>query len=183
MVLGKTSWYSTIHPCRLGALIGSKGRAQLKGLVPFGCYLGAAFQVRDDIDNLAPGEGQYGKDAAGDIVEGKRTIPLLHLLARGSEAQQREVKHLMSNDCQLGREERIRRVLQLMTEFGSLEYARDVADTFARLAIKEIPGAFAEATSPKDVEYFTAMVLYLSGALRPSTEPRPRSTDNRLQCA
>jgi len=172
MVLGKTCWYSTIHPCRLGALIGSKGSAQLKALVPFGCYLGAAFQLRDDLDNLAPGEEHYGKDVAGDIVEGKRTIPLLHLLARCSDAQREEVKQVMSSDCQLPREQRIGRVLQLMTELGSLEYARDVTDDFARLAIKEIPAAFAQANSLEDVEYFTAMVLYLSGALRPAVETR-----------
>jgi geranylgeranyl diphosphate synthase type II len=175
MVLGKTSWYSTIHPCRLGALIGSKGRAQLEAFVPFGCYLGAAFQLRDDLDNLAPGDERYGKDVACDIVEGKRTIPLLHLLARCSEAQREEVKRLLASDCPLTREDRIRRVLQLMTQFGSLEYARDVADTFARLAIKEVPAAFREAKSRKDVDYFTAMVLYLTGALRPTSGLRQGS--------
>jgi len=172
MVLGKTCWYSTIHPCRLGALVGSKGQAQLKALVPFGCYLGAAFQLRDDIDNLAPGDQDYGKDVAGDLIEGKRTIPLLHLLARCSEAQRQEVEQLMSAACPLGRETRIQRVLQLMAEFGSLEYARDIADSFARLALKEIPVAFEGAERSKDVDYFTAMVLYMSGALRPSSDVR-----------
>lgn len=182
MVLCKTSWYSTIHPCRLGALIGSKGKVQLDAFVPFGCYLGAAFQLRDDLDNLAPGATEYGKDVAGDIVEGKRTIPLLHLLAHCSETQQREVKQLVSSESPLAPAEQIRRILQLMTEVGSLEYTRDVADTFARLAINEIPAAFKQAKSRRDVDYFTAMVFYLSGALRPSSRLRQNDTDNRLRC-
>lgn len=168
MVLGKTCWYSTIHPCRLGALIGSKGKANLNALVPFGTYLGAAFQLRDDIDNLVPADEGYGKDVACDIIEGKRTIPLLHLLAHCSESQRQEVMRLIAPDCQLAREWRISRVLRLMREFDSLSYTRDVTDTFARLALNEIPSAFQGACSREDVDYFTAMVFYLSGALRPS---------------
>jgi geranylgeranyl diphosphate synthase type II len=183
MVLGKTSWYSTIHPCRLGALIGSKGRAPINALVPIGCYVGATFQLRDDLDNLAPGDESYGKDVAGDIIEGKRTIALLHLLTHCSEAQRAEVKRLMASDCSLAREARISRVLQLMAELGSLAYTRDMADAFARLAINEIPTAFSTATSREDVDYFTGMVLYLNGALRPSKTAPQSQPENRLECA
>jgi len=179
MVLGKTSWYSTIHPCRLGALIGSKGKATLNSFIPFGTYLGAAFQLRDDLDNLAARPEAYGKDVACDIIEGKRTIPLLHLLKHCSQAQREEVRHLLASDCPLARDERIARVLELMTERGSLEYTRDVADTFARLAIKEIPVAFKEANSGEGVDYFTAMVLYLSGALRQQSELQPRTGERQ----
>jgi len=183
MVLGKTCWYSTIHPCRLGALIGSKGHAELKAFVPFGTYLGAAFQLRDDLDNLAPGDERYGKDVACDIIEGKRTIALLHLLAHCSDAQSEEVKQLVAGDCPLAREERIGRVLQLMAELGSLLYTRDVTDTFARLALAEIPVAFEGASSRADVDYFTAMVFYLSGALRPSSAIQHTGEETSQQCA
>jgi geranylgeranyl diphosphate synthase type II len=166
MVLGKTCWYSSIHPCRLGALIGSRGRAKLDALVPFGFYAGAAFQVRDDLDNLVPEDDRYGKDVGGDIVEGKRTIPLLHLLSRCSVDERAEVERLISGDGEKSRSERIERVVQLMNAFGSLTYARDVADSFAQLAIRETERAFAGARSRADVDYLSAMVLYLCGAVR-----------------
>jgi geranylgeranyl diphosphate synthase type II len=166
MVLGKTCWYSTIHPCRLGALIGSRGNAKLDPLVRFGFYLGAAFQVRDDLDNLAPGDDHYGKDIGGDIIEGKRTIPLLHLLRHCSVSERAEVMRLMSNDAPEPAERRIRSVVQLMVKAGSLEYARTVADSFARLAIQEAPAAFVGASSQVDVEYVSAVVLYLCGAAK-----------------
>jgi geranylgeranyl diphosphate synthase type II len=164
MVLGKTCWYSTIHPCRLGALIGSKGKADLEPLVPFGCYLGVAFQVRDDVDNLTASSGKYGKDFGGDIIEGKRTISLLHLLARCPPAEHEEVTRLVSGNGTETREERVARVIQLMSNSGSLEHARDLADSFARLAIREIPKAFAGARNHTDVDYISAHVLYLCGA-------------------
>ncbi len=167
MVLAKTCWYSTIHPCRLGALIGSRGKARLDVIVPFGFYLGAAFQVRDDLENLVPGE-QYGKDAGGDIIEGKRTIPLLHLLSRSSPPDRDEVERLISGEGPETGAERIRRVLERMLGAGSLEYARNVADSFAQLALRELPKAFGDASSQVDLEYICAVVLYLSGAVRPS---------------
>jgi len=167
MVLAKTCWYSTIHPCRLGALIGSRGKARLDVIVPFGFYLGAAFQVRDDLENLVPGE-QYGKDAGGDIIEGKRTIPLLHLLSRSSPPERGEVERLISGEGPETGAQRIRCVLERMLEAGSLEYARNVADSFAQLALRELPKAFGDASSQADLEYICAVVLYLSGAVRPS---------------
>ena len=45
MVLKKTCWLATIHPARIGALIGSRGAADLEPFIRFGFYLGAAFQI------------------------------------------------------------------------------------------------------------------------------------------
>jgi hypothetical protein len=72
----------------------------------------------------------------------------------------------MSNDAPEPAERRIRSVVQLMVKAGSLEYARTVADSFARLAIQEAPAAFVGASSQVDVEYVSAVVLYLCGAAK-----------------
>lgn len=45
MVLKKTCWLATIHPSRIGALIGSRGAIDLEPFIRFGFYLGAAFQI------------------------------------------------------------------------------------------------------------------------------------------
>ena len=47
----------------------------------FGFHFGAAFQIRDDLLNLVGDEQIYGKEILGDLYEGKRTLPLVHLLA------------------------------------------------------------------------------------------------------
>ena len=76
----KTCWYTTIHPLRVGALIGVAGHADLRPMVRFGFHLGAAFQIQDDLLNLVGDEREYGKEIDGDLYEGKRTLPLIHLL-------------------------------------------------------------------------------------------------------
>src|SRR5262249_30975672 len=80
MVLKKTCWYSFIHPCRIGALIATRDGVDLDRFNRFGCYLGTAFQIQDDLLNLTGDERRYGKEIGGDLLEGKRTLMLLHLL-------------------------------------------------------------------------------------------------------
>ncbi len=86
LIMHKTCWYTTIHPLRVGAIVGSRGTAELGPLVRFGFHFGAAFQIRDDLLNLVGDERMYGKEILGDIYEGKRTLPLVHLLATAQGA-------------------------------------------------------------------------------------------------
>ena len=44
LIMHKTCWYTTIHPLRVGAIIGSRGTADLRPLVRFGFHFGAAFR-------------------------------------------------------------------------------------------------------------------------------------------
>ncbi len=68
MVLKKTCWYTCIHPCRIGALIGSAGRVDADRFNLFGFLLGAAFQIQDDILNLV-----------GDRIDLRQGDPRRHL--------------------------------------------------------------------------------------------------------
>src|SRR5262249_49562571 len=81
MVLKKTCWYTTILPSRVGALIGARSDVGLDRFVRFGFFLGAAFQIQDDLLNLEGDPEQYGKELDGDLWEGKRTLMLISLLA------------------------------------------------------------------------------------------------------
>lgn len=45
----------------------------------FGIALGIAFQIVDDLLDVTQPSSQMGKPACGDIVEGKKTIPIMHL--------------------------------------------------------------------------------------------------------
>ncbi len=79
VVLDKTCWYSAIQPCRIGALIGARGGADLDAIARFGFFLGAVLQIRDDIENVTDRDELGGKDFGGDVIEGKPTLMLIHL--------------------------------------------------------------------------------------------------------
>jgi geranylgeranyl diphosphate synthase type II len=52
--------------CGSGCLIGARGRLPLDPLIRLGFFYGAAFQIQDDLLNLAAGSA-YGKEINGDL--------------------------------------------------------------------------------------------------------------------
>ena len=53
--------------------------AYRQALHSFGIALGIAFQIVDDILDVTQSANSLGKPACGDVVEGKRTLPILYL--------------------------------------------------------------------------------------------------------
>ena len=115
----------------------------------------------------------YKCEATRLLVEPNRSLHSESLFSKFvqslSPAERDEVTGLISGEGPASRDERITRVIQLMSELGSLEYARDLAVSFARLAFAEVPKAFAGAHSQADVDYVAALVLYLCGAAKLQT--------------
>ncbi|GAA6734339.1 polyprenyl synthetase family protein [Thermus oshimai] len=77
MVGEKAAYYTAVAPLRLGAFLG--GKVPPSAYEAGGLKLGAAFQIVDDLLNLKATEA-YGKEEAGDLYEGKRTLVLLAYL-------------------------------------------------------------------------------------------------------
>ena len=71
LIMKKTCWYTTVLPLRVGALVGSRGTADLDPMIEFGFHLGAAFQIRDDILNLVGRPGPLRQGAAGRPARGQ----------------------------------------------------------------------------------------------------------------
>jgi geranylgeranyl diphosphate synthase, type II len=134
MTTKKTCWYTCITPFRIGALIGGGPDVNLDQFIAFGRCLGIAFQIQDDILNLIGEEGRYGKETAGDIWEGKRTLMLIKLLERSSGHQRERVIEIFSKDRSQKTAGDVEYVLDLMHEHGCLEYARSVSVCFAQKA-------------------------------------------------
>jgi geranylgeranyl diphosphate synthase, type II len=164
LVLDKTCWYSAIHPCRVGALLGSGGRADLDPVSRFGFFVGAVLQIRDDVENLIDRPGSNGKDFGSDIVEGKPTLILIHLLRTAPAAARDEVLRLVGpagDSSRLGRDERIERVVGLMEDCGSIDHACAFADGIAGAALAEFAPAMDGLPESRDKEFLRALVVHL----------------------
>ena len=134
MVTKKTCWYTAIFPCRAGALIATERALEPDQFVQFGHFLGVTFQIQDDILNVAGDRGRYGKDFAGDIVEGKRTLLLIHLMKSASPSERAELKEFFALPYSQRCQEDVRWVLQLMEQHGSVAFSRSFARRFAGAA-------------------------------------------------
>ena len=160
MVMKKTCWLATIHPLRIGALIATRGAADLDALTRLGFFLGAAFQIQDDILNLEPDEA-YGKEIDGDLYEGKRTLMLIHA-ARGAEPEERErlFAHLARPRAKRksGDVEWLR---ALIARNRSLDYARGVAQGLAGAALHEHEAAFAGVPESRDKRFIAELASWI----------------------
>jgi geranylgeranyl diphosphate synthase type II len=96
MVEQKTCGYSFITPVVIGAIAARLDSAKIDRLAEFARWLGVAFQIQDDILNIAGDVGEYGKEIGGDLWEGKRTLILLHALRSATPEDRAEATRILS---------------------------------------------------------------------------------------
>lgn len=141
MVTLKTSWYTVIGPLRIGAFAAGVGEPH-PAFERDGARLGAAFQIRDDVLNLDP-SAATGKEFAGDLYEGKRTLVLAHLFAHASPDEAAEAIERLSKPRPDKGPHDVARLLALIERHGSLAYAQSVAEREAATALRGLREAFA----------------------------------------
>jgi len=160
MVLKKTCWLATIYPIRVGALIGSRDSVDLDPFVRFGFFLGAAFQIQDDLLNLVGDEG-YGKEINGDIWEGKRTLMLINTMREATPDQRARLSAILSRP----REERtlseVSWIRKLMNKYGCTEYARKIAHGLAGAALHEYSLLCAGLPDSRDKRFLEQMATWV----------------------
>ncbi len=172
LIMHKTCWYTTIHPLRVGALIGSSTRPDgprpdLDSMIRFGFHLGAAFQIRDDILNLT-GDDRYGKEIGGDLLEGKRTLMLIHLRQTAQGRDRDLVSAFLAADRDSRSVDDTEHIRALMDRYGSIEFAQAYADGVAAHATIAFESAFAPALAAEPNDGAIAvrsLIDYMHGRL------------------
>ncbi len=160
MVLKKTCWLATIYPVRVGALIGSRDSVDLDPFVRYGFFLGAAFQIQDDLLNLV-GDESYGKEINGDIWEGKRTLMLIHTIRESTPQERGRLSAIL---CR-AREERtlaeVKWIRKLMDRYECTEYARKMAHGLAGAALHEFSLLSAGLADSRDKSFLEQMPTWV----------------------
>jgi geranylgeranyl diphosphate synthase type II len=141
MAYKKTCWYTVIAPLRIGVLCGvpagrfSPLQEELLSLIELGFLAGIAFQIHDDLLNLEADEGLYGKEIAGDLWEGKRTVMLLHYLRTATPAERERSIALLN----VVRREKDPLAVQwlhaAMRDAGSIAHGRALAIDYSERAL------------------------------------------------
>jgi geranylgeranyl diphosphate synthase type II len=161
LVLHKSCWYTTIYPLRAGCLIGSRGAVPLGPLTAFGFLLGAAFQVRDDILDLAGDPEVHGKESLADLREGKRTLVLVHLLGSTDGDERRLLESFLGLPAGQRTQADIDEVLKLIRRHGSIEAASAWADGLAAGARAAFPSAFEHVVSRFHARFIEDMIDFV----------------------
>jgi geranylgeranyl diphosphate synthase, type II len=160
MVMKKTCWLAAVHPLRVGCLIGARGRMALDPLIRLGFFFGAAFQIQDDLLNLEA-DAVYGKEINGDLVEGKRTLMIIHALREARRADRRELVAFLNDPRAARSRERVGRVREVMDRTRALEHARTVARALAGAALFEFDTYFSGVPDSRDLRFMRGLVTWV----------------------
>ncbi len=119
---------------RLGAILAGVDADVEEGLARYGMHLGTAFQLIDDVLDYSGEEAETGKHIGDDLAEGKPTLPLIHVMERGTAEQAACVRHAIEHG---GRED-FPAVLAAIKATGALDETRRRAEQEAANAERAI---------------------------------------------
>ena len=124
---------------RFGALLSGAPRETVETLTKFGEQIGIAFQLADDVIDIASESNQSGKTPGTDLREGVPTLVTLNVMA-STNPEDAELKRLLS--APIHDEAEVAQVLRALRTHEGLQQARQQLGNIAkdaRLALGPLP--------------------------------------------
>jgi octaprenyl-diphosphate synthase len=119
--------------CRTGALLSHASSDEVESLSRYGLNAGIAFQIEDDLLDIAGDEFETGKTSQRDVTKSKLTLAIIHLLGAVDASARADVHALLDDPGQSADE--LRRMLD---RHGSIEYAHRCARRYVDQAIEAL---------------------------------------------
>ncbi len=151
MVEGKTAVLLGLC-CELGGLIAGAPGERVEALREFGLNLGLSFQMHDDLLGLWGNPERTGKPVGADLRQHKKTLPILHGLAR-SPALRRLLSQPVLDEATIAQAQ------QLLEAEGSRDYTQARAAAYHQKALDALARAQGEGVAQETLEALTARLL------------------------
>ena len=117
--------------CHIGSILGGVDEGTQDAYRSFGHALGLAFQVQDDILGIWGDEAITGKSAVSDLLEGKKSLPVLHGLSQGGKFAERWAKGPIQPD-------EVEEVANLLASEGAYEATYALSEQMTALALNNL---------------------------------------------
>ena len=119
---------------KVGGMISSVSLQEEEYLWQYGLNLGLAYQLYDDLASLWGDPSRTGKYAHKDIIEKKKTLPILYAASQSSAGIRARLREIYTTSDVTG--EHIQEVLQILGEVEAYEYVWGKLQGFAHAAKK-----------------------------------------------
>jgi geranylgeranyl diphosphate synthase type I len=133
-----------------GAILAGGNEREIDALARYGRFFGLAFQIWDDCLDLYGEEEEIGKEIGNDIRNGKKTLILAHALSNAGESDREFLLSTLGNKD--ARSTTIKKVVEILTNTGSLDYAMERARDYARRAKESIENILQESDSKNSLK-------------------------------
>ena len=116
--------------CTLGAHLGNPAETQqIEALTTYGQQIGTAFQIVDDLLDFTEDSDTLGKDAFGDLREGKLTFPIIYARSVCNDDEKHKLEKVLHPDTD--ETEAIDFVKSLFLRYGVEPHCLKIAQSYA----------------------------------------------------
>ncbi len=122
--------------------------------------IGIAFQIQDDILDLSLiGEERkkFGKSFGNDIKEGKKSLIVIHTLKKASQKDKKKLIKILNKHTDNLSE--TKEAIGLIEKYGSIEYAKKLAQKIVRDSWREVDKLLAESEAKKRLRDFISYLI------------------------
>ena len=132
MIKGKTASLISLAT-ELGALIAGSSEEMTQNYADFGQNLGLAYQVRDDLLGIWGEETTLGKSTSSDIINRKKTLPILYGLEHNQELLQLYTQPQLGNNANF-----VSRTMALLDKTGAHGFTTKQANHYTEYALHHL---------------------------------------------
>lgn len=151
MISGKTAALLA-GCCDIGALLGGADETTREAYRSFGQYLGLAFQVQDDILGIWGDEAVTGKSAASDLLEGKKSLPVLAGLGKKGKFAERWAQGPI-------KPEEVEEIARLLASESAYTAAHEAAKQMTDMAINSLREADPQGQAGEELDELAGKLL------------------------
>lgn len=141
---------------KLGALFADGTDEQIEVAGRFAEAIGVAFQIQDDILNIAGEKFSKGKGLGEDIHEGKRTLMVIHCLSNAPKKEADRLRVIMNSHP--SDQKVIDEAIDIIKTQGSIDYAKGCASKLVSEAWVAFDTSFPKSEAKEKLQAFA---LYL----------------------
>ena len=145
---------------RIAAILTQQSTVNEESAAAYAEKMSIAFQIGDDIldiEHTLAQTGDFGKAFGNDILEGKKTLMVIHAMEHASPAQSDRLATILTAD-ENDREE-IREAIDILQSTDSIEYARERALEFGACARDHLDDVDLSTKRKRQLAAFTEYVV------------------------
>ncbi|MEM4598144.1 MAG: polyprenyl synthetase family protein [Candidatus Diapherotrites archaeon] len=142
---------------KLGAVLADAKRSQVEALGNFGEALGVAFQIQDDILNVAPKSERWGKEVGEDISEGKRTLLVIKAKKSLPKKEANELDSILNSHTK--NKKKIQKAINLIKKSGAIAYSAKKAKDIVEKAWADLEKKIPENEGKQELKAFADFAI------------------------
>ncbi|MBN2095375.1 MAG: polyprenyl synthetase family protein [Candidatus Aenigmarchaeota archaeon] len=145
---------------KLAAALSGCNSEKIEKLGAFAEAIGVAFQVQDDVLDIALDEKErleFGKPFGNDIKEGKRTLMVIHALEKADKKDRARLLEILNKHTDDLKERK--EAIGIIKKYGGLEHAKGVAKLIVTNAWKDADKILEESPAKEKLRSFANYLI------------------------